>query len=196
MVTSSLPDKLAGRRCAVDEDEAVVLILVNESYRRKRGFLMTLFMFGLSWWNAAGKIPDKVRLNKHFRSRRAHISIKKKEMSKNEEQSRNKSAMTLIIANHYVWFLLKLISSTGSCVTFTGSQSYLNWIFWYFWRRVVSVPALYSVFSISASVQRNSSESLHGGWDIHCRRWVYLFNAIHQIFGKKWHQQHQNTVLI
>lgn len=49
VVTSSLPDKLAGSRCAVDEDEAVVLILVNESYWRKRGFLMILFMFGLSW---------------------------------------------------------------------------------------------------------------------------------------------------
>lgn len=164
-----------------------VLILVNESYRRKSGFLMILFMFGLSWWNTAGKIPDEVWINKHFGSLsvhqdcRTHTSIL---MSKNEEQSRNKSAMTLIIANHYAWFLLKQISSAGSCVSFTGSSSYLNWIFGYFWRRVVSVPALYSVFSISASVQRNSSESLHGGWDIHCCGWVYLFHVIHQILGK------------
>lgn len=153
----------------------------------KGGFLMILFMFGLSWWNTAGKIPDEVRVNKHFRSlaahqdRRTHTSTP---MSKNEEQSRNKSAVTLIIANHYVWFLLEWISSAGSCVSFTGSQSYLNWIFWYFWRRVVSVPALYSVFSISASVQRNGSESLHGGWDIRCCRWVYLLHVIHQILGK------------
>lgn len=48
-MTSSLPDELAGSRCAGDEDEVVVLILVNESYRGKRGFLMILFMFGLSW---------------------------------------------------------------------------------------------------------------------------------------------------